>query len=198
MLYKKYYIVYTTFMEKKTTLIISDFSTILSGYSFRGAMRNDPSGDTRIVQAKDVRGSVHLTPEKLSKIHMTYLGDRLLMEDDVILSARGAFIASVVNFSERAIATSSVYIIRPDKEKALPLYLAIYLNSLSGQNLLKRYETASTISTILIRDLRNIRIPLPAIEYQKEIISLYNNINTQKNLLEKKERLITQILEAAL
>lgn len=168
---------------------------VQAGYAFRSALERDSDGTMRVFQAKDVRKNFIVNPESLLFINMNYEGDRLLRKGDVILSGRGFFEAAVFQSDTKIIATSSVYILRPDISKILSKYLAIFLNSDAGQIQLRKYETNTTLKAILTKDLKSIHIPLPDIEQQQIICDLHECKDRHKVLLQRKEKLYDQLFE---
>ncbi len=96
------------------------------------------------------------------------------------------------------IAASSVYILRPKSDNVLAEYLAIFLNSQSGQKQISEKSTGAVINTILRKDLENIEVTLPDMETQKKIIELYQTNNKLRKALMKKIKLVTSINEVAI
>ncbi len=183
-------------MNNKRLYKLTNIAEIFSGYSFRGAVREDKNSQVFLIQAKDTRNYLSVTEEDLKKITEENCGDRFIKNGDVVISARGFFSATVINSKEKIIGSSSVYIIKPEQKKILSKYLAIYLNSRVGQAEIKKYEIGSSIKTILIGDLRNIQIEIPNLKKQQKIVELYENIQRQNELLEKKKEINKNIMEA--
>ena len=157
-------------MKSKKEYKLIEIIQIFAGYSFRSALQDDADGNMQVIQARDVRSGLYVNSLDLRCIKMEYDGNRVVQKGDVILSSRGFFIAAVVgDINRKTIATSSVYILRPDIKKIIPEYLAIYLNSTKGQNKFKRYETGAAMKTIFSRDLQEIKIPIPSMEKTKNM-----------------------------
>lgn len=185
-------------MEIGKTQKLDDIVDIKAGYSFRSALKQFAEGNVFVVQAKDVRKCLYIDMSKLGRIMMDYKNDRLLRQKDIILSTRGFFDAAVFKSEKAAIASASVYILRLKTDEVLPEYLVIFLKSRHGQLLIRQYETGGAIKTILIKDLRNIRLPIPDKKTQETIIALYENIKKQKNLTKEKIRLQEEIFNGIL
>ena len=49
-------------------LKLSELAEVRSGYTFRGALEHDPSGDVRVLQIKDLRHIAAIEPDKLIAI----------------------------------------------------------------------------------------------------------------------------------
>lgn len=169
--------------------------TIL-GHTFRGAITEESNGNFFVVQAKNVRlngivedGALVRTLLEATKINA------LVKEGDVLLSNRGTFRAGVFyGRQQNVIAASSVYIIRiNNREKCLPEYLTIYLNSQTGQILLEGMNRGTLIKSLPKKSLLELAIPLPALHVQKTVIDVQKNYATRADLYERKLRLEEQI-----
>ncbi|PIZ74790.1 hypothetical protein COY07_00105 [Candidatus Peregrinibacteria bacterium CG_4_10_14_0_2_um_filter_43_11] len=183
----------------KTTL--KEIIEVIAGYTFRNAIKGDENGNMYVVQAVDTYGTNDIDLKYLPKINANNTrSNAILKRNDVVLSCRGDFRASVyIADSDISIASSSLYIIRiKDQNKILPHFLSIYLNSKIGQKFIKKVETGATIKTVLKKDIESLPINIPAIKVQQEIIDLFKNCQKQSNMLLKKTILIHNIADGAL
>ena len=173
---------------------LKEIAKISLGYSFRGSIQEEKDGNMFVIQAKNVKDNFYIqNTDKLVKIKHPIYEDRLVKQNDIILSSRGYFNASVSKTSENMIASSSVYIIRSlNPNIILPEYLALYLNSKKGQFLLKRNQTGSMVKVILKTDLEGIDIIIPDIEKQKILIQSFNVLRDIEKLLSTKKELLEQ------
>ncbi len=177
---------------------LGEIAEVTAGYAFRSALRPDSSGNMAIFQVKDVRKGLWVDDSQLIKIQMDYQGDRLLKKGDVLLSGRGFFEAAIFSSNEKAVATSSVYVLRSQRTLILPEYLAIFLNSRAGQGQIKRYQTNTTIKSILKNDLMKIAVPLLGIKEQRTVAEFYQAKNRHQALLKRKIELYNQLFEQSL
>lgn len=183
-------ICYCRFM---TTL--NDIVDIRSGYTFRQSLETLAPGDVAVVQAKDL---ANLQLDRLLRIHFQS-ARHFLQPGDILLSTRGNFTAAVPGISSRPIvATSSMFVLRPQTALARSAYLATYLNSPAGQAALKASASSAYIPTITKQELSRIPIPLPPLHTQGLIVSLANNITRQTEILEHKHQALNRLIDTAL
>lgn len=182
---------------------LGDIVNITPGYAFRGAITPDKDGNIFVFQAKDlvrnepVADTTNLTP--ISFNMPGYAGH--LQFNDVLLIARGlkagAFRSTVFKSeATNVIASASIHILRVTSPNALPEYLSHYFNSKDGQNALSEIVSGSYIGALPRRKLEKINIPIPELQKQKAIVDLYQNMRTQKSILERRNELKQQIIEA--
>lgn len=189
---------YTGSMQDKK--IIKYISRIQAGYTFRTALKTEESGNIFVIQAKDVINDLCINDSKLIKInHQLLKSNAIIKKNDVLFSVRGKFRASVYGGNlDNIIASSSVYILRVTDKNIIPEYLAIYLNSISGQKEVYKSLTGGAIKTILRKDLENISVAIPDLNKQKIIINLYKNNIALQEKLDLKKVIINNISEKAI
>ncbi|CAH1903567.1 Methylase_S domain-containing protein [Candidatus Nitrotoga sp. HW29] len=182
---------------------LHDIATIIAGYTFRGAITPDKNGGLLVFQAKDlVRGAFITDVSTLTPIAFDPTGYAgYLKKDDVLVIARGmktgAFRSTVFQSdASNVIASSSVHIIRITAPKVLPEYVSYYLNSKNGQDSLSEIVTGSYIGALPRRLLEQLKIPVPDLRKQSAIINLYHNMQMQQKILDRKNELKQQILDA--
>lgn len=182
---------------------LGDITQITPGYAFRGAITPDKDGNIFVLQAKDLGRNVpvvdtsNLTP--ISFNMPGYAGH--LRFNDVLLVARGlkagAFRSTVFKATtNNVIASASVHILRVSSPDVLPEYLSHYLNSKDGQLALSEIVSGSYIGALPRRELEKIKIPVPDMNKQKAIVDLYQNIQAQQSILNRRSELKQQIIEA--
>lgn len=188
-------------MHKK----IQQIACITSGYTFRGSVENDSAGDISIIQGKNVSSQVDsFETDTLMRISSKALRDPYFLEkNDVLLVSRGLGAGSFrsttfVSDNENVIASSSVLILRVTDVGILPKFLSLYLNSQEGQNALSKIVTGgSLIQSILIKNLANVKIPMPPIGKQKTIIALHENTAEQERIRIRKREIQQLVLNAS-
>jgi restriction endonuclease S subunit len=182
---------------------LGDITNILPGYAFRGAITPDKDGNIFVFQAKDLARNVPVTDvSNLTPISFNvpgYAGH--LQLNDVLLIARGlkagAFRSTVFKATtNNVIASASVHILRVVSPKVLPEYLSHFLNSKDGQDALSEIVSGSYIGALPRRKLETIKIPIPPMTKQKAIVDLYQNIRDQQTILNRRNELKQQIIEA--
>ena len=182
---------------------ISDFIEVISGYTFRGAIKTNENGDIFVLQAKDiVHGKNIKDTENLTPI--SFLGTRtasFLQKGDVIIVSRGTGVGSFrsVIFNSNntnVIASSSLLILRIKKKEILSEYLSIYLNGIDGQNKILQSVTGAYIQSVSRKKFEEIEIPIPPLQKQQSLIALHENIKAQEKILQKKNHLKQNIINA--
>jgi restriction endonuclease S subunit len=175
-------------------LKLNQFSTIQSGHTFRLSIDTLPAGEVRVFQAKDLTAnSILALPAVALERHRYELQD-----GDVLVSTRGTFRAAAVELKgHRAVAASSVMVIRITSPQVLPAYLALYLNSPSGQIQLHAAATGLTVKSITIPQFGALNIPVPPIAAQTTLALLTANITAQQTIMNSKNKLLNDIINHA-
>ena len=97
-------------------------------------------------------------------------------DGDVLLSKNGApFKVAVAEVPEdtKILANGNLYVIRVDREVLDPYYLAAFLGSNKGMEVLSAAVVGVTIPNIPLKTLREVPVPVPPIEEQREIVTSY-------------------------
>lgn len=184
---------------------MSDIAEIINGYSFRGAIESVKSGDTFVLQAKDIIQGHNITDlDKLTPI--TFSGIRtasFLQKNDVVIVSRGtgagSFRSAIFNADGNVIASSSLLILRIKNKEILSEYISLYLNSADGQNKILETVVGSYIHAISRRKFEeDIEIPTPPLQIQQSLISLDKNIKQQETIYEIKKQLKQELVNATI
>lgn len=108
---------------------------------------------------------------------------------DVLLAARGgqAVIAGEGAGAglEGAYPTLDVYLIRPDEKRLDPAYVAAWLTCEPVRNSLQASTTGALIPRIPIGSLKDLIVPLPALQRQRQIGALFQLAHQEAALLER-------------
>ncbi len=185
----------------KNTKKLKAIVNVISGYNFRTALKtfNDISGNL-VIQARDVPNNIYIDEGNLVKIN--FKNDKtkaFVKNNDIIISVRGKFRASVYTGSENnIIASSSVYILRLMNDRVSSEYLAIYLNSKIGQREINKALTGVVIQTIRRSDLEDLNILILNLKKQQSIIDLYRSNKKLDQILDKKKKLINEVVEVTI
>lgn len=164
--------------------------TVSTGYTFRDAIARLEAGDVGVVQSGDIISAnlVEIARVKFAK------EDHLLKSGDILLSSRGKFVARTVTSDLlQAVAASSVVVLRPLDADINSRFVARYLNSTRGQEVLSRLESGSHIKTLRVSDLRSVKVPQPSIVEQQAVLNLHDNLTKQLKLLGLKNQLLKNI-----
>ena len=109
--------------------------------------------------------------------------DKFLVEDgDIIITAKNSTIKSAIyrsNGNYKDILSGNLIAIRVDKNKIDPYYLKAFIDSEVGALALKSIQTGTSIITITVNGLKEMKISLLPIEEQKTIGYEYK-VNLEK------------------
>jgi len=176
-----------------------DFSEIILGHAFRGAVKESSDGNCFIIQPKNIDSEGKLLTDFVKTSLEISRIKGVVRNEDVILSNRGSFKSAVYSGKQKnVVATASLYILRVDKSKILPEYLSIFLNSTLGQKSLSECNRGAFIKCLPKSELINLVIPLPSIEKQTKIIEIHNNQLSRKKLYVRKAELQKNIATATI
>lgn len=95
---------------------------------------------------------------------------------DLLLSKNGApykVAVAEVPEGQRILANGNLYIVKLDTERVDPYYVAAFLNSPDGKEILARASKGSVIPNLPLSELNKIRIPLESMEKQLRIAAAY-------------------------
>ena len=127
----------------------------------------------------------------------------VIPNNSIVLSkmASPTFRSAVVNTDSNhsMVATGNLYIIEIDESKADPYYIQAFFDSVEGEATLNYVSGGSSVKTISVEAVKNILIPLPALEEQKTIAQKYQAAldeytvlkRKMKRLLERKRTLLS-------
>lgn len=164
---------------------LSDVANVRSGYTFRGALENNPAGDIKILQIKDLRQRAVIDAEAL--ISVSWEGSKsppLLEDSDIAVVARGdSNTAALYKGGQRIVATSQFFIVSRKTAEISPEYLCWMINLPQSQRSLER--NGSSIQAISKASLMSMPIPLPSLETQAKLTNL-------QRLWDEEDQLIAQ------
>ncbi len=187
-------------MQKK----LSEIADIVSGYTFRDSIKNDINGAIFVLQAKNISSNQEiLNVSEFTKVSGESIRTPYFLEyNDILLVSRGSgfgsFRSALFTADEKNVMpSSSVYVIRIKDVVVLPKYVSLYLNSELGQKAIFQIVTGgSYLQSILVKNIMDLKIPIPSIYTQKSIIALHENIIDQERILNRKQELQKNIINA--
>ena len=110
-------------------------------------------------------------------------------EGDILITAKNTTIKSAVyqeNEEYKAILTGNLIAVRVNEKKVNPFYLKAFMDSETGQEILRSIQTGTTVKSITPNSLKNMQIPLPDMDKQKEIATEYRlTVKDAKRLLDE-------------
>lgn len=153
----------------------------LENYTYKTLSINVfPSSGIEISQGCE---NLHISSEKISDTYFTQEGDVLIRLRDPI---RSLYISQK---STGLLISSLIVIVRVDKKQILGEFLAYYLNSSLPQTYFQSKVRGTTIPMIRVSDLKELKIPLPTLQRQKQIVALMQESDKELSLLKE---MITQ------
>lgn len=185
---------------KNTTLKkILQGEGISSGYSFRGKIEDDPNGELKVIQLKDLINDYTTIGEECYKISMEGIKDKyLLKEGDILFISKGQNNNAIVYTEENTrglyMASSALFVITVNPVKANPKYIAWYINQLPVQNYIKQNLAGTYTPTVNLKVVENIPLRLPDLEIQFKIASLGALAIKEKLLYAKVKELRGQLI----
>lgn len=164
---------------------LKNITAISSGQTFRGRIENDRDGAVWVIQMKNLDDSYTSLMNVPHLVKEDEISERQLLEKgDILFLAKGnnnkAF---VFNENHPAVAVSLFFVIRPDKSKVIPEYLAWFLNNKNTQNLLHSMRAGAMISNIKKPTLEELKIKLPPLKEQELIAKIYSLSIKEQDIL---------------
>ncbi|MBD8682989.1 restriction endonuclease subunit S [Pseudomonas sp. CFBP 13719] len=162
---------------------LSELADVRSGYTFRGALEHDPSGDVRVLQIKDLRQNAAIEPDTLTAVTWdARAAPPLLQPGDITVIARGDTNKAVLYTSAQSVvATSQFFIVTAKRSEVLPVYLCWLINLPQSQRSLER--SGSAIQAISKASLMDMQIPLPPLATQQKLIALQALLDEEDQLI---------------
>ena len=176
-------------MRTYPSVRLHEVARILTGYTFRTRIEDDPGGSFRVIQGKDIRPDGSLDAANLTSIRLPERSnsdrDKWVRGGDTLLMTRGdhnyaVFIAA--NLPPTVTQNSFCTLRVMDPDQLLPDYLATLLNQPAVQARLKALRSGSSIPNITLGAIRDLEIPVPPLAFQGEVIRLAQAIRMEKSL----------------
>ena len=174
---------------------IKQICSIASGVN----SRRHPQGTVYFLGASDFKDPFtidsFMAPSLLasSKLEKHYL-----QAGDVVVLAKGhhGFTAHYINGNlQPAVASSVFLVLREIQAEVLPEYLVWYINLESTQSQLKAYARGSALPAINRTILGDLKIDMPSLFIQQDIVSLSRLKKEESRLIQKLDDLKTTQLE---
>lgn len=160
----------------------------MSGYPFRARVIPEPDRDVAVLQVRDVEERAWATPDRL-----TWQSNRdgrfdkyLLAPGDVLFQSRGTRNVAV-ELPELVPATPAygVYYLRHRADLVVPEYLAWCLNHPRTQRAIRELARGSTVEFVTKVDLANVRVPVPPLQTQRQVLELMALRARERELAER-------------
>ena len=154
-----------------------------------------PNGAYRYVTSKNVRpGRLDLNDITYvtAQVHASIYSSCPVKPGDVLFVKDGANTgtAALNTLTEPFSMLSSVALIRPARSRLDPTYLVRWLNSPDGQRAVTQNMSGSAIRRLVLRDIRQIRLPIPSLPEQRRIATILDQADALRS---KRVRAITHL-----
>ena len=179
------------FEKLKTYEKIGDICTVKARIGWQGLTRKEylEDGEYNLVTGIDFKGNkidfdkcYYVTKQRYEQDKNIQLkvGDVLVTKDGTI-----GKVALIEELKKPATLNSGVFVVRDKKNKLIPQYLKSALLTSNFENFINSLKTGSTIAHLNQEAFLKYKIPVPAIEEQKNFEMVSNQIDTQKIQLER-------------
>ncbi|WP_454157259.1 hypothetical protein [Microbacterium lacticum] len=144
---------------------------IQNGVDAIGDPSNPPEWP-RYVRTTDIANVAALDPEKRVTIAPDLARSGLVEKDDILMTRAGATIGKSYLHGSGEVASYAGYLVRvrPDRRRVLPWYLAYWTQSQEYQDQIRSGAVVSTIENFSASKYRALRVPLPPIEVQADVV----------------------------
>lgn len=185
---------------------LSDVCRIYSGYTARSKLAPvGRGGGVQILQLRDVTADADLAVPEAKRYDLSAAAERFhVVDGDLIFRSRGEpNTAAVVRSSlpDPIVVIAPLMILRPDKRKLLPGFLAWFINRPETQRTLSSEAQGTGLRMISIATLEKLEIATPDLATQKQIAELDALGRIEARLLQQlassRARLLTTLLGEA-
>ncbi len=179
---------------------LRDVANVQPGYPSRGRIRHAPDGTHYLLQGKDVSDSKGVGLKTAIRFHPEHRRELYqVSRGDVLFTARGQehrayYVSHEVS---NVLAAASFYILRVDRNRLLPAYLAWWLNLPRNQSKINSASGGTYISYIRRNALENLLVAVPAMEVQikiERVVSLQRERSALQAEIDEKQQLLIQAL----
>jgi len=182
---------------------LKEIADISTGFSFRAKIKHDPDGDTRVIQMSDVDEYQGIMMEKLHLLmNFEPRSDRYFLDPgDVIMVSKGYNINAFVvpGGLGKVVTVNSFLVMKPNRAKVFPDYLAWFLNSKRTQHFFKEMAAGTNVPNLSIKALESLDVNLPSMNQQIYIAELdylkRREVYLHHEIAAKKEQLVDELLQ---
>lgn len=134
-------------------------------------------GPMALVPASAIGEHGDIRPAYLRRIApevVRYRAADLLEAGDVLLVGKGSANHAAVwpGLAEDALASNTLFVIRPNRQQVLPGYLAGYLNSAPARAWFATHQKTGTVNVLSREALNDLMVPVPPLATQHSMVQL--------------------------
>lgn len=170
---------------------LSEVAVVTGGHTFRSKAEAE-TGNVKLLQIKDIQEGVF---DNLSRLPFADIQQEKLkinlQTNDILLPLRGERIPAMMIYNwnnELLTTTNQIAIIRTNRSLIDPDYLFYFLNSPKGAEQIASLQGGGLVVNLSLKKLLTLKIPVPSLEVQSEIINLHN-------IWEEKKETLTNLIE---
>lgn len=179
-----------------------ELSHIHSGYTARGRLDPLSEGGVPALQLRDVGTNGEVPGPNFQRYDLEKLPDRYFVRGgEVVFRSRGepnSAAAIPASLPEPVVVTVPLVIVRPDRDRVLPEYVAWAINQPDSRRRLSAEAQGTSLRMIPMAVLENLEIAVPDLPTQKRIVELDALARQEGQLLRqlaaRREELVSAIL----
>ncbi|TFL18140.1 restriction endonuclease subunit S [Jannaschia formosa] len=184
---------------------ISELSVVHSGYTARSRLDPVPEGGVPALQLRDIGTDGETPGPDFQRYDLGKLSDRYFVRGgEVVFRSRGEPNAAAAirdPLPEPVVVIVPLVVVRPDRDRVLPEYLAWAINQPDAQRRLGAEAQGTSLRMIPMAVLENLEIAVPDLPTQKRIVELDVLARQEGQLLRqlaaRRETLVSAILGEA-
>lgn len=179
---------------------LGDVARVSTGYPFRKKVETEDGGDIVLVQIKDIAAEgISSSRTIMLRGEAGKYDNHLLEEGDILFQSRGSsHPVAVVQSGIRGIAATGLHIVRTDRRRAMPSYLAWWLNHPQSQAKLANDVARGTYIPFVSKgDLERFLVALPPLAVQARIVEVDRLRRLERELAARLEQLKTRVVDGA-
>ncbi len=177
---------------------LKEISKIHSGYLFPKRAANDPNGNCRFIQLKDIDKRGKLNVENLVKIKIKKpKAESFIRKDDILFKSKSNNnTACVITESfDNIMASAHFFVLRITSEDILPEYLAWYINQSVARRYFKYFSSGSTISVVTKKVLGELEVKILPPATQQKVVELSKLKSREQDILSNISALKNRVYE---
>jgi len=175
-------------------VLLKDIAEIRSGVY----LNSPPGNEVAYMQMKDLLMD---SPEKIASFveYNPKMEKNLLQKGNLLFAGKGStYLCTLFNLNIRAVASTTLYVIRVQNDKVLPEYLYWYLNRPNIVSRIRASQVGSSTPLILKSTLEELEIPIPNKATQRKVMEISKLQERETYLIntlaEKRASIVNQLL----
>ena len=165
---------------------VGDFSELTYGYTDTAK----ETGDARFVRITDIDNSGLIKNDEIKYVSLTDDNSKyLLKHNDILVARTGATFGKTLIFKENYPAVYASFLIKIDFDHTLldPFFFWIFTQTLSYWNQANALVTGGGQPQFNSNAIKQIKVPIPPMEIQKEIVS---QVKDELSIIDRNKKLI--------